>query len=404
MNISFTNRTNLSLSARVDLPADGTPVAWAIFAHCFTCSKNLSAVGAISSALTEERIGVLRFDFTGLGGSEGEFSQTNFSSNVDDLVDAATWLTENYAAPSILVGHSLGGAAVLQAAKQIGSIDAVATIGAPSEPGHVRHLLEDSTEEIERNGKARVLLGGREFTIRKQFLDDLDEATMERTVRSLGCPLLILHSPVDNTVGIENARQLYEWAKHPKSFVSLDTADHLLNDRADANYAGRVIGTWAGRYVEIPEEMRKVDEAADDNRVVVRTGKQGYRTEILASGHAVVADEPVSLGGTDTGPTPYDLLVSGLGSCTSITLRMYADRKGWPVDEIIVRLRHAKVHMEDGADGNEGSLKIDQIEREIELVGDLDDAQRARLLSMADRCPVHRTLESDIQIVTSLAE
>ena len=301
------------------------------------------------------------------------------------------------------MGHSLGGAAVLQAAGRIDSIRAVATIGAPAEPGHVRHLLEDSAEEIERTGEACVLLGGRTFTIRKQFLDDLEETRMEETLRTLGRPLLILHSPIDEIVGIDNARKLYDRAKHPKSFISLDTADHLLSDRKDAEYAGRVIGTWAGRYVDVPEEMKAIDEATDDNRVVVRTGAEGFRTEILASGHTIVADEPVSLGGTDTGATPYDLLVAGLGSCTSITLRMYADRKGWPLEEIIVRLRHSKVHVADGVGADDSNArKIDRIEREIELLGELSDDQRARLRAIADRCPVHRTLESDIEVHTSL--
>ncbi len=292
---------------------------------------------------------------------------------------------------------------MLQAAAKIESIEAVATIGAPAEPEHVKHLLEDSTEEIERNGAARVVLGGREFTIRKQFLDDLEATSMEKRVRTLGHPLLILHSPIDETVGIENARHLYDWAKHPKSFVSLDTADHLLSEPADALYAGRVIGTWAGRYVSVAEELQAIDTSPEDNRVVVRTGAEGYRTEILASGHTIVADEPTSLGGTDTGATPYDLLVAGLGSCTSITLRMYADRKGWPLEEIVVRLRHSKVHVTDGVGSADSStMKIDQIEREIELGGDLSDDQRARLRAIADRCPVHRTLESDIQIVTTM--
>ena len=403
MQQTFRNRQGHELATRIDLPADGQPAAWAIFAHCFTCSKNLQVVGTIARALTDRRIGVMRFDFTGLGASQGEFAATNFSSNISDIVDAAAWLEENYAAPSLLVGHSLGGAAVLHAADTIPSVRAVATLGAPARPAHVEHLIEDAKEEIIEEGEAIVSLAGRRFTIRKQFLDDIAEARTEQVVARLGRPLLIMHSPIDETVGIDNAADLYGWAKHPKSFVSLDTADHLLTDRDDAEYAGRVIGTWVERYVEIPEEIAAIDADPKDNRIVVRTGKEGFRTDVLASGHTLVADEPASVGGTETGPTPYDLLVAGLGACTSMTLRMYADRKGWPLEEVTVRLRHSKVHCEDCEENASGRKpKIDEITREIELAGPLDDLQRSRLLEIADRCPVHRTLESEIRVVTEL--
>lgn len=403
--LTFQNERGDRLAARLDFPVDGAPIAWALFAHCFTCTKNLHAVGNISTALTRERIAVLRFDFTGLGESEGDFADTNFSSNVGDLVAAAEYLAETYEAPSILIGHSLGGAAVLQAAAHIPSAKAVATIGAPADPGHIRHLLESSVEEIEERGVASVKIAGRPFTIRKQFLDDLDRTGMKNTIGALNRALLILHAPMDETVGIDNAAVIYEAAKHPKSFVSLDTADHLLTDEADSHYAGSVIATWARRYVDLPEAIRTIDEDPADNRIVVHTGESGYKTEILANGHSVIADEPISVGGTNAGPSPYDYLVSGLGACTSMTLRMYADRKGWPLTGVTVRLRHSKVHKDDCAeDARGGSAKIDLIEREIELTGELDQEQRARLLEIADRCPVHRTLHGEITVRTMLSE
>lgn len=400
----FPNSRGHLLSAEIDLPPDRRPVAWVIFAHCFTCSKDLRSVERISYALTEHRFGVLRFDFTGLGASEGDFSETDFSSNVDDLVAAADWLAARggeHQAPAILVGHSLGGAAVLQAAGRIPSICAVATIAAPANPNHVKGLLRDDLQTIEEKGAARVDLAGREFLIRKDFLDDLEATRMEKTVRELDRPLLILHSPIDAIVGIENAAELYGWARHPKSFVSLDTADHLLSNGDDADYVGTVIGAWAERYVEVPPETRRIDETPDDNRIVAQTGVSGYRTELLANGHSLVADEPKSLGGTNAGPTPYDLLAAALASCTSITLRMYADRKEWPVTAIVVRVRHTKVHPDDVREEEKDTVrKIDRLDREIELRGDLNRSQRDRMLEIANMCPVHRTLEGEIEVKT----
>ena len=401
--ITFDNGRGQKLAARLDFPVDSAPAAWALFAHCFTCTKNLKAVGNITAALNRERIAVLRFDFTGLGESEGEFADTNFSSNVEDLLAAAGYLEQNWQAPSILIGHSLGGAAVLQAASRVPSAKAVATLGAPADPAHVSHLIESSVEEIEENGVANVRIAGRPFTIRKQFLDDLQDTRMEGFIGSLHRALLILHAPLDQTVGVDNAARIFHAAKHPKSYVSLDTADHLLSDEADSRYAGSVIAAWARRYIEIPEETSRIDADPADNRIVVQTGESGYRTEILANGHALIADEPISVGGTNTGPTPYDYLVAALGACTSMTLRMYADHKEWPLEEVTVRLHHAKVHKQDSSDdaGGKGE-KIDQIDREIELAGPLDEEQRQRLLEIADRCPVHRTLHGEVEVHSSL--
>lgn len=401
---TFTNSAGEKLAAHLDLPVDGKPVAYALFAHCFTCTQNLRAVANISQALAQERIAVLRFDFTGLGESEGDFADTTFSSNVDDLVEAAKFLAADYAAPKILIGHSLGGAAVLQAATQIPAAVAVATIGAPAEPAHVRQHLESSREEIEKEGKAKVTLAGRTFTIKKQFLDDLESNRMQEAIRNLRRALLICHAPLDNVVGIDNAAQIFQAAKHPKSFLSLDQADHLLTDEADSRYVGTVIGAWARKYIGTLSPDADKLLVPETDRVVVRTGESGYRTEVMANGHSLVADEPVAVGGTDAGPSPYDYLLSGLGSCTSITLRMYADRKKWPLESIIVRLRHEKIHAVDCAECESDSGKIDYIEREIELNGPLDQSQRERLIEIANRCPVHRTLHSEIVVKTRMRE
>ena len=395
--IRFKNADGNALAARLDRPDGESPCAFALFAHCFTCSKDLRAAGAISRALTRHGIAVLRFDFTGLGESEGDFADTNFSSNVEDLIAAADYLSEHYEAPRILVGHSLGGAAVLQAAQRLDSVQAVSTIGAPYDPEHVTQHLQDAVEDIEEKGEARVQLAGRTFTIRKQFLDDLAATKMEATIRTLGRALLIFHSPVDQTVGANNAAKIFQAAKHPKSFVSLDDADHLLTDRSDAEYLGVVLGAWAEKYVD-----RLVSEPETPDEDVVTRTEGTYRTAIQAGRHALVGDEPESVGGDDDGPTPYGFLLSALGSCTGMTLRMYADRKEWPLDETIVRLSHEKVHAEDCEDCDTEQGQVDRITREIEIRGRLSDDQRERLFEIANKCPVHRTLLGDVDVRSSL--
>jgi putative redox protein len=405
--LSFANRAGQQLSARLDLPPDGEPVACALFAHCFTCTKNLKAAGNISHALTQRGIAVLRFDFTGLGASEGDFAETTFSHNIEDLVVAAEYMEEQFEAPSILIGHSLGGSAVLAAAERIPGAKAVATIGAPADPAHVRHLLRSSEEEIRTHGEATVLLAGRPFTIRKEFLDDLEEAHAKHTIANLKKALLVLHAPLDNTVGIDNAAEIFTAAKHPKSFLSLDDADHLLSNEEDSLYAGAMIAAWAVKYIDSPQTVRKgirvETEGEMDERVVVRT-ESGYRSDIIASGHNLIADEPESVGGTNQGPTPYDYLLAALGSCTSITLRMYADRKKWPMETVTVRLSHAKLHAKDCAECESKAGKVDRIERELEFTGPLDEEQIARLVEIADKCPVHRTLHSEIFVKTMVKE
>jgi putative redox protein len=398
---TFPNKAGHQLSAVLDLPDDSAPDVFALFAHCFTCSKSTRAAVNIAGSLTDAGIGVLRFDFTGLGQSEGEFADTTFSSNVDDLVSAAEFLGSSFAAPQILIGHSLGGAAVIQAAHRIADARAVVTIAAPSEPSHVRKLMAGEIDTIESEGQANVTIAGRTFTIRKQFLDDLEQTRMRDCVHDLRRALLVFHSPMDKLVGIDNATGIYEAALHPKSFVSLDGADHLLTNEMDSRYVGAVVAAWSTRYLEGP-----APEASDEppqDAVVVHTGRARYRTRIRSGRHAYLADEPEELGGTDLGPSPYDYLLSALGACTAITLRMYADRKEWPMEAVTVTLRHEKIHAADCESCETETGKVDHIERVIQFEGPLDDDQKARLLEIADRCPVHRTLHSEIRIDTTLS-
>jgi putative redox protein len=400
-NLEFKNKDGQTLSARLDLPVDEKPAAYALFAHCFTCSKNIKAIAHISRALTREGLAVLRFDFTGLGESEGDFADTNFSSNVDDLILAADFLKSNYQAPEILIGHSFGGAAVLQAASRIPSSKAVVTIAAPADPRHVTHALGSAAASIQKRGKADVTLAGRTFTLKKQFLDDLTFVNMADTLKNLDRALLVLHSPIDETVGIENAARIFQAARHPKSFVSLDTADHLLTRSADSLYAGSVIAAWAHKYISASlKEKPKTD--VEEDQVITRIGRSGYVTEIMAAGHGLVADEPVSGGGTDMGPAPFDLLMAGLGTCKAMTLRMYSDRKQWPLEAVTVRLNHKKIDAADCETCQTKEGKLDQFDCEIDLSGELDDQQKQRLLQIADRCPVHRTLHSEIVVKSKL--
>lgn len=388
------------LAARLELP-DGPPRAYALFAHCFTCSKDIFAAARIAGALAETGIAVLRFDFTGLGASEGDFANTNFTSNVDDLLRAADYLRAEHDAPAILIGHSLGGAAVLAAAGKLDYVKAVATIGAPADPGHVAHLLTDARPEIEAKGEAEVVLAGRKFRIQKQFLEDIEGQKLANAIGSLKKALLVFHAPRDETVGIENAGLIFQAAKHPKSFVSLDGADHLLSRREDARYVASVLAAWAARYVPgLSEERAGRDETAHEGVIVKETGNGSFQQEVIAGSHRLLADEPASVGGTDTGPTPYGLLLAALGACTSMTIRMYADRKKWPLTHVSVSLRHDKVHAADCADCETRDGKVDEISREIDLIGDLDDEQRARLMEISEKCPVHRTLHSEIKIRT----
>lgn len=397
--VTFDNGRGEQLAARLDLPLRDRPRAYAVFAHCFTCSKNLTAAVHVSRTLVEHGWGVLRFDFTGLGDSEGDFADTHFSSNVEDLIGACQWLSAHHGPPALLVGHSLGGAAILRAASSIDSVKALATLGAPARPDHVLALLEDHIETVERDGEAAVNLAGRRFTIKRSFLEDLRAHEMQTAIGALRRALLVLHAPGDTVVGVDNAGEIFTAAKHPKSFVSLDNADHLLTRPADARFAANVIAAWAERFLPTADDSTSV---SDD--VTAWGPQRAFTTELTVGEHSVIADEPREMGGEDRGPSPYGLLLGSLGACTVMTLRMYADRKGWPLDQAICHLRHAKVHAADCeacGEHEDPKARVDRIDRRIELRGELDATQRARLLEIADRCPVHRTLsEGNIAIIT----
>jgi putative redox protein len=400
LNVKFKNDAGEQLAGILDLP-EGPARAYALFAHCFTCSKNLRAATNISRSLTAAGYAVLRFDFTGLGQSEGDFADTNFSTNVGDLQSAVRFLENEYEAPALLLGHSLGGTAVLQAAHDIPSAVAVATIASPADPAHVAHLFGEKQEALDKKGVVEVRLGGRPFTIKKQFVDDLARHPMPESAGSLRKAVMILHAPLDDTVDLDNASRLFAAAKHPKSFVSLDKADHLLSREEDSRYAGAIIATWASRY--LPEREEESDSAVPEGFVVARTDAGGFRTDIQLGSHNITADEPASVGGTDLGPTPYGLLSAALAACTTMTLKMYAEHKKLDFKSATVSVTHAKIHAEDCADCESSSGKIDQFRRVLTLEGNLTDEQRQRMLEIADRCPVHRTLHGEIKVRSKLA-
>ncbi|WGD49843.1 bifunctional alpha/beta hydrolase/OsmC family protein [Bradyrhizobium sp. CB1650] len=392
------------LAAALELP-DGEPAAYALFAHCFTCGKDTLAAKRIAVALAAKGIAVLRFDFTGLGSSEGDFANSTFSSNVADLVHAADHLRKVRKAPSILIGHSLGGAAILAAAGRIPEARAISTIAAPSDPAHVTGLFKDHIDAIRAQGEVEVSLAGRPFRIKREFLDDIVEQELMKDVIGLHKALLVMHSPVDDTVGIDNATKIFVAAKHPKSFVSLDHADHLLAKPADALYVADVIAAWASRYIDTAKPAKAMDLAEEPRKVVVQETRKSKFNQIISVGpHRLVADEPVAAGGEDAGPGPYDFLLAGLGACTSMTMRLYADRKSLPLDRVTVTLKHSKIYAKDCAECETREGMLDQIDRVIAMEGTLDAEQRKKLMEIADKCPVHRTLTSEIRIVTKAAD
>lgn len=385
------------LAARLDLPGE-TPRASVLFAHCFTCSKDIAAARRLAARLTAHGMAVLRFDFTGLGHSDGEFANTDFSSNVADLRAAAAWLAGQDMPPQLLIGHSLGGAAAIAAAPDIDGLRALVTLAAPADPAHVLENLGSSLNEIERDGAATVTLAGRDFELRRGFVEDVRAASLESALRRLKAAFLVLHAPRDEIVGINNAQALFVAARHPKSFVTLDDADHLVSRSADADYAADVIMAWAARYLVLDPET--APEGAPEGIVrVAEADSAGFRQNIMVGGdHFLTADEPASVGGGNTGPTPYQLLSAALGACTTMTLRLYARHKKLPLTGVSCDVTHNKRHADESAESQGG--KVDVFERVIELEGDLDEQTRARLLEIADRCPVHRTLHNTAVIHT----
>lgn len=400
--VTFPGTTGAELAARLDKP-EGQVRAAAIFAHCFTCSKDIAAARRVAGRLAALGIAVLRFDFTGLGHSGGEFANTDFSSNVGDLVAAAEWMTEMDMAPQLLIGHSLGGAAVLKAAPNIKSLRAVVAIGAPADPAHVANNFAGKLDEIRANGSARVTLAGRSFEIRKQFLDDISGTSLTEALPQLGAALLVLHAPRDAIVGIDNASTIFLAAKHPKSFISLDDADHFLSREQDAEYVADVISSWSSRYLDIAPEPKSPTVPEGVVRVA-EAEASGFRQDITIGGkHQIVSDEPVEMGGTDLGPSPYQLLSAALGACTAMTIRLYANRKDMPLKHITCDVTHAKSHARDCQDCDKPQAKVDVFDRSIRLEGDLTAEQRDSILEIADKCPVHRTLHERVEIKTRMA-
>jgi len=392
------------LAASLDLP-EGAPVAYALFAHCFTCGQNVLAARRIAEGLAKHGIATLRFDFTGIGASEGEFANTTFSSNIADLVLAADHLRKTRQAPSTLMGHSLVGAAILAAASLIPEAKCVATVAAPSDPSHVTHWFKEQIPDIREKGELEVSLAGRPFRIKREFLDDIAEHRLTETVAKLHKPLLIFHSPTDNTVGIDNATHLFVAAKHPKSFISLTGADHLLSRKQDATYVADMIAPWATRYLDAPEAGGAIIADPPAGTVVVSETRASKLQNVIAAGrHRILADEPVEVGGMDSGPGPYDFLLGALGACTSMTMRLYAERKAIPLTRTTVTLQHSRIHARDCEDCETKDGMIGRIDRVIAMDGDLDAEQRAKLMEIADKCPVHRTLTSEIKIVTTAKE
>lgn len=397
--LKIQNRKGITLHAHLELPANQKPNYYAIFAHCFTCSSSLSAVRHVSRALTQDGFAVLRFDFTGLGRSEGEFTDSHFSANVDDLLDVHAYMAEHYDAPSLVVGHSLGGAAVLVAASKLDSVKAVATVGAPATVSHVTHLFSHQIED--GKGDVEVNIGGRPFVINEDFVAEFGKTDLPEIVKNLRKPLLIMHSPFDKIVGVENAQQLYHNAHHPKSFVTLDNADHLLTNENDSQYVGEVIGTWAKRYFPKSENIMLSTEG---EQLVGHLNiiEDNFTTSIQTKNHTFIADEPASIGGSDFGPSPYEYLNAALAACTVMTLKMYAERKQWDLQEVFVYISHSRKHSNDLQVEVDKPKYLDHINKKLKFVGNLDTTQKERLKEIASRCPVHKTIASEVIFETQI--
>ena len=402
VRLEIENRKGLKLQAYLELPANQKPNHFAIFAHCFSCNSNFNAVKNISRSLSNHGFGVLRFDFTGLGRSEGEFAESHFSANVEDLLDVSAFLEKNYKAPSLLVGHSLGGAAVIVAASKLENVKAVATVGAPATVGHVTHLFSHGIDDIPEKGEVEVKIGGRPFKINQEFVNDFSKTDLPEIIKDLRKPLLVMHAPFDKVVGIENAHEIYHNAIHPKSFVSLDDADHLLSRPKDSIYVGKMIGTWVERYFE-QEENKMISTEGEQLVGHLNLLEDNFTTSIQTKKHSFIADEPESVGGEDFGPSPYDFLSAGLAACTVMTLKMYAERKKWDLQEVFVYITYSKKHSDDLDIAVDTPTRFDHLKKKLKFIGNLDEKQRQRLKEIAAKCPVHKTLQSKIIIETELA-
>ena len=401
VRLEIENRKGLKLQAYLELPANQKPNHFTIFAHCFSCNSNFNAVKNISRSLSNHGFGVLRFDFTGLGKSEGEFAESHFSANVEDLLDVSNYLEKHYKAPSLLVGHSLGGAAVIVAASKLEHIKAVATVGAPATVSHVTHLFSHGTDDIQEKGDVEVKIGGRPFKINQDFVNDFGKTDLPKIIKKLRKPILVMHAPFDKVVGIENAHQIYHNAIHPKSFISLDDADHLLSKQTDSIYVGNMIGTWVERYFE-PEDNNMISSNGEQLVGHLNLLEDNFTTSIQTKKHSFIADEPTNIGGDDFGPSPYDFLSAGLAACTVMTLKMYADRKKWDLHEVFVYITYSRKHSDDLDIEVDKPTRFDHLQKKIKIVGNLEEKQRNRLKEIASKCPVHKTLQSKIIIDTTL--
>lgn len=398
--VTFENKNGDELVGRLQLPDYQHPKAFAIFAHCFTCGKNLKVIREISTALTKVGIAVLRFDFTGLGQSEGEFEDTNFSHDVEDLLQASAFLEQNYEAPSLIIGHSLGGTAALFAAQKLDSIKAIVTIASPSQPSHVENLIKSSTKKGQNEEEDSVVIniGGKDFKIKKHFLEDINAQDTKSFLGDFKKPYLIMHSPQDQVVGIGNAEELYKWAHHPKSFISLDKSDHLLNDNTDASYIGNLIGHWSSNTLDLKKDKNEAMNSESQSAAILED-KDKFTTQLKVGSFEMIGDEPEEQGGNNFGPAPYDFLTAGLAECTAMTLHVYARHKEWNLEKVTVHIDYEKKKVEN----EEGkTIKKDVITKQIQIKGDLDDKQIERLIEIGDKCPVHRTLHSDIEISSNL--
>ena len=397
--LEIQNNKGYKLQAYFELPANQKPSYYAIFAHCFTCTSTLNAVKNISRALTNHGFAVVRFDFTGLGKSEGEFADSHFSANVSDLLAVNTYLEENYKAPSLLVGHSLGGAAVITAASKLENIKAVATIGAPATVNHVTKLFSHGLDDVQQKGDVTVNIGGRPFKINQEFVDDFSETNLPEITKNLRKPLLIMHAPFDAIVGIENAEKLYQNAHHPKSFISLDGADHLLSNSRDSMYVGNMIGNWVERFFD-SQENTMLDTEGEQLVAHLNLRDDNFTTSIQTKKHAFIADEPDSVGGDDFGPSPYDYLSAGLAACTVMTLKLYAERKKWDLQEVYAYITYSKKHSDDLMLNMDKPKRMDHLKKRLKFVGNLNEDQKNRLQEIASKCPVHKTLQSEVIIET----